>query len=401
MASKKSFFQITRGAYKTFRKKIEALKEHTHDDEKHTPLKHHDHNHDQMVMHLSGSSVTRATLIVILLYALTQFVVAIHSILLVFFVSLLFSAAITPWVDKLEKKRIPRFLSVFLIYITLFAFLWVFVITFIPLVAHQVSELSDRIQSLIYNLVNSADSSLPFGDQVKLALQKFLNDLDTQLLISNASSTLDQLSNSLGSIAGNVWTALKFFFNGIINLSLVLILTFFMVLDDKQIHQFFTSLFPSRHGKYITEKTLAVKEKVGYWLRGQLLLMIWVGLLTFIGLNIIGLEYAATISLIAGITEVIPVLGPIVAFLFALPIALNSSIWLAFLLLIVFVVVQQIESNILFPIIMKKTVGLNPIVIIFVMLVGFQFLGILGIVLSVPVAAAANIFIQDYSMKEK
>ncbi|MBU2523672.1 AI-2E family transporter [Patescibacteria group bacterium] len=400
MTKQVGFFELTHKAYSNLKGKINKLKKHDKEVARdlHEPK---NPRQDRVTVDISSLSVAKAGLVVVALYALTQFVVEINGIILVFFVALLFSAAIDPLIDRMEALKIPRGVGVILIYIVILALIWLVVISFVPLVADQVGELANRAQSLIQNLVNDESDTYPLIANFKSSLKGFLDQIDTETIITNASTSLSKLSDGLGGIAGNVWRAIKIVFNSVFYFLIVLFLTYFMAVDSQAIEDFIKKLFPSRHGKYIADKSIAIKEKIGFWLRGQVLLMLAVGLLTYVGLKIIGVQYTATLALVAGITELIPVAGPIAAFLIALPVAANQSGWLVFWLLGVFVIVQQIESNILVPIIMKKTIGLNPIVITFAMLVGYQFLNILGVIMAIPVAATANIFIKDYLAKEK
>lgn len=393
---------MTKGAFLALKSRIKKIKEDGAKISSAVPAhRSHDKPLERVAVDISALSVAKATLVVIALYAAAQFIVSINEILIIFFVSLLFASAIDPWIDRLERMRVPRSLSILLFYLLIFGVFWILVVSLVPLIAIQLSELASRIQTLISNLVQNGNSPIPFVNSLKDGLQSLVDDLDTQILIENASSSLSKISTSLGGVAGNVWEAMKILFNGIFNFILVLFLTYFMAVDSRGIEAFVKSLFASKHGDYIAAKSVAIREKIGYWLRGQLLLMISVGVLVYIGLSIVGVQYAATLALVAGLTEVIPVAGPILAFIFALPIAANQSFWMVGWLVLVYVIVQQFENNILVPIIMKKSVGLSPIVIMFAMLVGYHFLNILGIILSVPVASTVNIFLIDYLDKEK
>ena len=149
-----------------------------------------------------------------------------------------------------------------------------------------------------------------------------------------------------------------------------------------------------------------VKEKMGQWLRGQVVLCVIVGVLVYIGLLIVGLftngvHYSATISMLAAVLEVIPYAGPFLAWLFALPIVANQSLGLLLWVTVLMYVVQLLENNVVVPLVMHRAVGLSPIFVMFAMLVGFEFLGILGVLLAVPVATAFSIFLMDYAEKEK
>jgi predicted PurR-regulated permease PerM len=185
------------------------------------------------------------------------------------------------------------------------------------------------------------------------------------------------------------------------NLVLVLVLTFFMTVEERALYDFFLSLFPSRYGGYISTRMEAIKEKIGHWLRGQLLLSLVAGVLTYVGLLILNVDYALTLSVIAGILMVIPVMGRVFAWIFTLPVVFNQSPLLALWVSIWYFILFQVENNFLVPYIMNKAVGLSPIITIFAMLVGSQYLGILGLVISIPIATSVAIFVKDYMEKAK
>ncbi len=357
---------------------------------------------ERVVIEFSLSSVAKATVVVIAFYLLTQFFGEIKDILILFFVALFLAAALDSIVDRLEEKKIPRAVGILGIYVVFFLVIALFISTLVPLIATQTLELARTVSDLIANLTqNEKIWSLPYTETLREGVAGFLESADQETIVANLQGGLEQFGAELQNLAGNTFVAIKTLFNGVFNAVLVLVLTFFMVVDEKGIDSFFISLFPSKHTEYIIAKMDAVKEKFGYWLRGQLKLMLAMSLLTFIGLKILGVEYALTLALLAGLTELLPVIGPIIAAIPALLVGLNESPMMAFWILILYIIIQQLEGNILVPLIMKKAVGLSPIIIIIAMLIGFQFLGILGIIIAVPLATAISIFIKDYAAKAK
>ncbi|MBI2453453.1 AI-2E family transporter [Candidatus Peregrinibacteria bacterium] len=387
---------------KQWKEKIHNLKEKRAEDEIGQLIDKISHGkQEKTLIEISTISVAKATLVVILFFVLAEFIYEIRDIILIFFVALLFSAALDPTVDNLEKKHIPRGISIILIYLIIFTVLAIFISNFIPLVASQIIELSSRVGELVNNLTQNGKSDLPFIDKIKPLISQFLESADRQTLIEGVKTALLKIGERLQDVAGNAWNALKFVFNGIFNVILVLVITFFMTLEQKGLNNFIRSLFPARHENYIIAKTDAVKIKIGAWLRGQVVLSLSIGILVTIGLLILGVEYAATLGMIAAITEFIPYIGPIMAAIPALLIALNESPFLALWVLITYVIIQELENNILVPIIMRQAVGLSPIIIMFAMLVSAKFLGVLGIILAVPVTTIIWIFVKDYTKKRK
>lgn len=403
----KKLFNKTQKKVQDLSDKIKKLKKApkekvTFEDKITKLIKKIEHKEDKITVNLSPGSVAKATTVVLLLAFLAFFAYEIRSILLIFFISLLFSAALDPTIDILEKKKIPRGISVILIYIAILAVLAIFISLLIPLIATQVLELAGKVGELMKNLTRFIEKiDFPFVEKIRPLLKQFLESIDQKTLIDTATATLQQVGEQLQNIAGNAWNALKVVFHGIFNVILVLVLTFFMTIEDMGMEKFVVSLFPQRHRKYIFLKWGAIKKKVGYWLRGQLLLCLSIGVLTFIGLKILGIQYAATLAMIAGILELIPYLGPILAAIPALLIAANQSGWLVLWIAALYFTIQELENNVFVPIIMRKAVGLSPIITIFAMLVGAKFLGILGIILSVPVATIISIFVKDYASKAK
>ncbi|MBI2463445.1 AI-2E family transporter [Candidatus Peregrinibacteria bacterium] len=385
-----------------WRKKMEELK-HIRSQETEEPLIHDlpKAKAEKTLVDLSPKSIAKATMVVILLYTLTQFVYGIKDILLLFFLALLFSAALDPTVDRLERKKIPRSISILCIYLIIFIILVIFISNFIPLVASQLIELAQRVGEIVNNLTIKGTSNIPFVDRLKPFVSQFLESADRQTLIEGAKTALLKVGEQLQGLAGNAWNALKVIFNGIFNVIMVLVITFYMTLEERSIQHFIKSIFPHRHEKYIIAKTHAIKNKIGGWLRGQIILCLSIGIVVTITLRIMGVEYYATLGMIAAIGEFIPYIGSIIAAIPAVLIAFNQSSSLALGVIIAYVIIQQLENNILVPLIMRQAVGLSPIIVIFAVLIGAKFLGILGIILAVPVTTIIWLFVQDYVFRER
>lgn len=357
---------------------------------------------EKVIVHLSMASVAKATLIIIALYLLAQFAYEIKDILLILFVAILFSTAIDHTVNSLQKRKIPRAVSVLFIYLVLLFVVVFFISNLIPIVAEQLLELAKQADEMVSNLLQGKSfEDMPFAEKLAPYLHSVLEGIDQQTVVDNIKVALEKLGEQLQNVAGNTWAALKVVFNSLFNMVLVLVITFFLVTDKTGLDKFIMSLFPSRYNKYILEKTEAIKDKIGHWLRGIITLMVCMFLLYLIGFSILGIKYATTLAIMGGIAELFPVIGPILAGIPAVLIAFNQSPWLVLWVLGLMVLIQQIEGNIFIPIIMKKAVGLSPVIIIISVLIGYELLGLLGIILAVPVATTISIFITDYISKDK
>lgn len=358
-----------------------------------------------MRLEIPTAVIAKVFFIALLFIAGVAFVSEIRGIILIFFVSLLFAAALDPFVDYLQKRRIPRWLGVVIVYVVIFIIIGAFVGNLIPLVAKELGDLAMKIQDFLTNIANGNVKLPTFLEGFRPAIKEIFEGLDVSKL-GNYRDILLQTAQRLTDVGKNVVNVLIVTFNGLMNTVLVFVLTFLMTVDERSIDKFILSMFPTRYGRYITEKSAAIKEKIGYWLRGQVALMFAVGILAYVGFLIIGLfttkvEYATTLAMLAGITEVVPVVGPVLAWLISVPIVANQSLMLVVWVTILYIVVQQLENNLIVPAVMNKAVGLNPVFVILAVLIGYEFLGILGMVIAVPVATTVAIFVKDYVEREK
>jgi len=345
---------------------------------------------DEVTIDMTLGKVARVTIVVLLLLTLFTFIQDISGILLIFFISFLLAAALDPVVDKFQEFRVPRSLSMIIIYIVLFFLLGLFISNVVSLVYVQVSGIAYSVGEWVADLNKDGVMSISISSSLQPYIDQFFQTFDVQSAASQLQHAFDFIRDQLLNIS-----------IGLFNLIIVLTLTFFMTVEEASIDNFFRSIFPSRHAKYISQKIEDVKDQVGLWLRGQLLVSIVAGVFSYVGLAVMGVDYALTLSLIAGISMVIPVVGRFIAWLITFPIVLNQSPALSVWMSIYYLAIQQVENNILVPKIMNKAVGLSPIIIIFAMMVGYRYLDVIGLVFSIPIATTVAIFVRDYTQRQK
>ena len=375
--------------YVNFRSRVDSMKKQKED-----ALAQHNvipqEPKDKMYVDLNPISVAKSAAMVLLMVALFYFLFEIRSLLVMLFVSFLFAAALDPLVDIMQKKGFPRSIAVIIIYLVAIVMSAWFVTNLVTLLAEQVIEIAKNITTIVTNITKGNINTLPFADQLRPYFDQFYQTLDLQTAANQIQNALQLVGSQLLGIS-----------IGLINFVLVLVLTFFMTVEEKAIEEFVRSLFPSRYSRYISTRLEAVKDQVGYWLRGQLLVSVICGVLTYIPLALLGVNYALTLSVIAAISMVIPVIGRVFAWLLAFPIVFNQSPTLSLWMTVVYFVLQQIELNFIIPYVMNRAVGLSPIILMIAMMIGGQYLGILGLVLSIPVATTAAIFVKDYASRSK
>jgi len=312
---------------------------------------------------------------VILAVFLIWFLWAIRDILVLFFIVLVIVAALGPLVDRMSKY-IPRVLSVILLALIFFAVLTAIGFLIIPPVVHQ-------LQLLAINLPEILSKLGPFFQSV-------------QNSITNYQDTLFNASSQIGKLGSGIYTTTVGFVSGIVAIGTILVLTFYMLLEQESLKKFLHQTFPLAQKEKIFEIAKKIGGKMGGWLRGQFLLMLVIGILDGIALGILGIPYALTLAVWGGLTEVIPYIGPWLGLVPAFLVALTVSPFKGLLVLIAFVVIQQLESQFLTPRVMGKAVGLSPVIIILALLIGAKLMGLLGVIVAVPAAAAVAVIISEW-----
>jgi len=407
-----SFFEKSQQKINELRKKLRFLsKEERHlEDEERALLKHAKAQTKEIKITVSVESVIKATIAIFLLIALVQVLGMIKSIIIIFLVALFLSATINPAVDKLATYKIPRALGIIIIYILVVGIFVIMFSNLVPIIADQIGQLALSVRDMVQNLVTNPNPDSWFMQRLQPFANQIWQNIDQTEVISQISNALKDTASYLTKFAGNAVGAIFTIFNGIFNLLLVLIITFFMVVNKKHTSNFFHSLFPHRYSAYISIKSKQISTRIGEWIRGQLLLALAMGALTFIVFSIIGLNYALTLALLSALAEFIPYLGPLITFTSAALIALNQDPILVLWLIPAYAAMQFLEGNILVPLIVGRAVGLNPIIVIFALLsgatIGFKIggsfgLGLVGMIIAVPIANIVSLFVEDYTGKNK
>jgi predicted PurR-regulated permease PerM len=327
-------------------------------------------------------SISTSTVFKILAIFIAAFLVYfISDILLIFFISLIFASAFNPWVDWLQQRKVPRsigILSVYLVFIFMVSMIFFLII---PPIAKQIGDLSHNFPRYLNSLQSSLNSIKGYSGGSNI--------------LDGINSSLSSVSDNLQNNAWGIFDWIKNIFGGVLSFFLVFVITFYMAVEESAMSKIVISLAPLKHQPYILHLIGRMQKKIGLWLRGQLILCLAVGVLTFIGLLILNVKYALVLAMIATFTEFIPYLGPVIGAVPAVFLAFAQSPALGLVVAVFYYFVQLTENHILVPKVMQKTAGLNPIVSIAVLMIGFKLAGVAGAILSIPVATAASVLIED------
>jgi len=301
------------------------------------------------------------------------FIYIIRDVIILFFIALILSAAIEPAVRKMKRKKVPRPVSVLVIYMALLLIFGGLLSYIVPAIVVQANDFIRELPVYAEQLTGSP---------------LFFEDLSKKMLLGGDAS--DKVSITQGIFSTTIGV-----FYGFISFIAVLAIAFYMSIVEDGVGTFLRSITPSRYQEYVVSRSRIIYNKIGNWMIGQLFLMLIIFVLYYIVLTILGIPNALILAILGGLLEIIPYVGPIVAGIPAVILGFFISPWVSVLVLISYILIQQAENHILIPQIMKRFVGLNPIVVILALLVGGQVAGVLGIILAVPVATALGVFIKD------
>lgn len=305
----------------------------------------------------------RQVILALFLVTLAWFVFQTRAILMSIFISYIIMAALHPAVIYFKKRGLPHLLSVIIPYVATLIIAVVIVFPLIPFIVQQV-------QSLISNLPVYADQ----------AAKSFGFGIDADAIEGAVSSEVANIGKNAVTVTGRV-------FGGIFSVVTILIVAFYLLLYHDEFKEFIVDIFHRNVRDRVRNTLTQIDDKLGAWLRGQIALSVFIWLLTWIVLSILGVPFALPLAILAGILEIIPTLGPTIAAIPAFIVALTISPTLGVFVLIAYIIIQLIENNILVPKIMQKAVGLNPVIVILGVMIGANLMGVLGALLSIPFIA--------------
>lgn len=331
------------------------------------------------------STATIIKIIVILL--ILFFLFLIQDVLVIAFVAVVFASAVDPWIDALHRRKIPRPLGILVIYAVVIGLLALIVVLFVPAIADQVRQLSEKFPEIIDRLISQFSSA----QQTQQG----------QTLISTIDKTLQSFNDSLARVTSSIFIGVASFFGGLVSLIGVLVLTFYMTAEEQGIKKFLVAISPTQYQPFVVQIFLRVQRRMGNWLRGQLILGLIIGTLSFIGLWILGVPYPLVLALLAGVTELVPIIGPVIGAIPAVFIAFVDSPWKGLFVVILYLIIQQLENNLIVPKVMQRVTGLNPIVVVLVMLIGAKLAGVLGLILAVPIAIIFDTIFQEVFARKR
>jgi predicted PurR-regulated permease PerM len=314
-------------------------------------------------------TIVFAVLFILLLQAIWMVRDLMYSLIVAFIVM----SALNPVVTLLQKHKIPRVLSSLVIFIILiggisYLFAWI-----IPTIVEETAILIKQFPHLLKNIDPKYTKLINF----------------------------DLFSKYAPGFTNNAFQFVQGTFSNALSIITTIFFSFYFLVEEQLIKRTVNRFFSKAKAQQIITISEHVEKRMREWMWGELILMLSIGLLTFIGLTALGVNYVAPLALFAGLLEIVPLLGPIFSAVPAFLLSSTQSYFFGLTVLVLYFVIQQFENQILVPIVMRRAVGLSPIVTLAALIIGGKFGGVLGILLSIPITLCLETIIIELSVGKK
>lgn len=352
---------------------------------------------------ISTGLIIRTLVILVLAFLLYKML----DLVLVVLTAVVLASAFEPLIKWFAKYKVRRLFAVIITYVCV-------VLVFSGLLYFFIPPVLDEASTLLSNAPKYLDSITlwnPLNDTKLIETGKIAGGLSDSL--NGGKQFIDGLSSgnvqtsALGDLivkfqgitanaSESVINIVSNIFGGAFSFILIIILSFYLAVQDEGVEKFLRIITPIKNEKYIIDLWKRSQRKIGYWMQGQLLLAVLVGVLVYLGLMILGVQNALVLAVFAAAFEIIPLFGPIIA---AIPAILSAFVGgglaMGIAVFCLFIIIQQFENHLIYPLVVKKVVGISPILVIIALIIGAKLAGFLGIILSAPMAAILMEYIDD------
>jgi len=334
---------------------------------------------NERVFDISWSTILKVGIAFLIFYLL--FLIRDLVVWLIF--AIIISILFNPAIDFLQKRRVPRVLSAVLVYVSIFGLFGLSIYLITPSFITEIKNFSQNFPQYFEKIV------------------PVLKGLNIPAL-QNLENFTGIIEKTLTSASQNIFSAIAMIFGGIASTLFVIFTAFFISLEEKAIERVLSLFASHRYEAYIANLWSRCQTKVSGWFISRVLSCLFIGLASYLIFFLFKTDYAVSLAFLAAITNFIPILGPVVMAVVAfVMVAVGSSLAKAFFVLIAFILLQQIEGNILSPILSKKFVGLPAVLVLLALAVGGKLWGMLGAILAIPLAGILFEFLRDFLTKRK
>ncbi|MEK7477882.1 MAG: AI-2E family transporter [Patescibacteria group bacterium] len=330
-----------------------------------------DKEDNKLTIDITTGTIVKIVISLFLVFAIFE----LKGLILIILTAIVIASSIELGSKRLVKMKIPRVLAVLAIYIGFFLVLFIFLSFLLPSLFGELVDLAHNLPERIQSM-----------DQVNLSLDP-LSSITGGLASSfSVKGLILQVLKFITQASDNIFRTASAIFGGVFSSILILVISFYLSVQERGIENFLRVVVPLKNEKYAIDLWLRSQEKIGRWFQGQVLLGVIVGLLVFLGLSILQIKYALTLGILTALFEIIPFFGPILSAVPAVLLGFGEGIPTGLMVLGLYIIVQQFENNLIYPLVVKKILGVPPLIVILALLVGGTLAGFLGLIISVPLA---------------
>ena len=334
----------------------------------------------EQVLDISWGTIAKIFIAIFVFY----FIYLTKEIALWFFFALAISVLLDPAVNFLKKFWIPKIVAVLIVYLSIFGILGILIYLTAPIFISELKQLSQHLPEYFAQIS-------PVLQQMGIdAAQTF--DSFTQFLVAG-----------LAQSSRGILSAIATFFGGLYSTAFILTTALFLSLEESALEKFLLLVSPKKYEENIATIFQTAQNKISGWFGARIISCVFVGVSSFIIFYIFGVQYAFILALISGVLNFVPYIGPwITTILLVVFIAVSSGSWLTVLYVVIAVlIIQEIDSKLLTPLLMKKMVDVPPVLVLISLLVGAKVFGFLGTIFAVPVFGIIYEFLREFLVKRK
>lgn len=298
----------------------------------------------------------------------------IVDVLIAVFLAILLMAVINPAVTRLTKYKIPRTLSVVLVYLLIFIIVGVAIGILLPPSIEQTTNFAKTLPDYLQRI----GASNVITEEINRQIARTLSSIPSFVVKTSVS------------VFSNIWALFS-----------VLILAFYMLIAREKLDDQISSFFGPEKKRSVTELINDIETGLGGWMRAQITLMLLVGFMEYIGLILLGIPFALPLAIFAGIMEIVPIIGPVISAVPVVIIAFGMSPLMGLIALLFVILVQMVENYFFVPKVFERSVGVSPIVTLILIAVGSKLAGVMGVFLSIPIFLLIQLLYKKYFLIER
>lgn len=316
---------------------------------------------------------------ILIMLTVVSMLFIMRQVLVILFLAIVISSALDAPLNWLERRKIPRIFGILFILVAGLSAVALLLYTVVPIAFIELKDFADNM------------------DKVGMALGSVIG----------APNLSDTISGGLSNLGGmfvpsqvSIAAVLPRVFENFVMVVMVMVISIYLAWYRDGIEGFLRAVLPLEYEQYSISVLHRARKKIGKWLEGQIIVTVIVALVVFIGLKLLGVNYALVIALLAGILEIIPFVGPIVAGSLAFLIGVSQSAVIGIAAAILFFVIHQLEAHIMMPLVMRKTTGIHPVIVALSIVAGYQLDGLVGVILAIPFVVVIQELIDDFTIRK-